>query len=68
MAALSRVAGFPSDFLNQGAAQTPINAHIPMYAENNDFLDRPALDAYHNLLRSDMSSRCSGALEPDLRF
>jgi hypothetical protein len=20
----------------------PINAHIPMYAENNDFLDRPA--------------------------
>jgi hypothetical protein len=33
-------AGFASDFINQGAAQTPINAHIPMYAENNDFLGR----------------------------
>jgi hypothetical protein len=32
----------------------PVNAHIPMYAENNDFPDRPALDAYLNFLRLDM--------------
>ena len=47
-------AGFASDLLDLGAAQTPINVHKPMYAENNDFLDRPALDAYINFIRSDM--------------
>jgi hypothetical protein len=34
-------AGFASDFIEYGAAQPPANAHIPMYAGNNDFPDRP---------------------------
>jgi hypothetical protein len=47
----------------------PINAHIPMYAEDKAFLDRPApyFDAHINLLKSRrVIPRSSG--KPDLRF
>ena len=42
MAALPRKRDSHLIFLIRVQHRPPINAHIPMYAENNDFLDRPA--------------------------
>ncbi len=43
MAALPREAGFAPFLLHYGASQASDKcSHTQMYAENNDFLDRPA--------------------------
>jgi len=76
-------AGFASDFLDSGAAQPPINAHIPMYAALSrsacalmhtliclDQTCNPAqrgFDAHINLLKSRRVIPRSGG-KPDLRF
>jgi hypothetical protein len=57
MAVLSRKRDSHLIFWNTVQHRPPINAHIPMYAENNDFLDRPAPFEHLNVLNQDVKSR-----------